>query len=113
MTDPGPSADDLTDAQVAAVQAAADEATSIRAEITARDPSVRAVRDQVDELAAATRLVVDAYRAAGVSTVRAERAATCWLIDPRGPRADLAAADAGPWRRAGDGPGGLGQGPRG
>lgn len=91
----GPTADELTDAQVAAVQAASDEARTRWAEIVARDPSVKAAMTGKygDERAECLHRVRDAYAAVGVSPWRAQQAAEAWLIARRGVRGDLRFAD--------------------
>lgn len=95
MAGDGPASDELTAGQVAAIQAASDEARMLYAEITARDPSVKAAMEGqwLDERTACVHLVRDAYAAAGVSPVRAMQAAESWLVAQQGVRGDLALAD--------------------
>lgn len=95
MTSDGPAAEELTEAQVQAIQTASDEARGRWAEIVARDPSVKAAMtgEHAEERAGCLALVRDAYRAAGVSEGRARQASESWLIAQRGVRGDLALGD--------------------
>lgn len=90
---PGPAADELTDAQVSAIAAACDTAAGELAEIDARDASVRAVRETLAERQAATDRVREAFTRSGVTGARADRAMTVWLIERLDPRRCVAEAD--------------------
>ena len=114
MSDAGPSAEELTDAQVARVQVASDAARMRYEEVVARDPSVKAAMEGVyaDELSACVHDVRDAYLAEGISEERATQASEAWLIVRSGARGDLAFGDeiladfaSGKLRRGGGGMG--------
>lgn len=72
----GPTAAELTDAQIAAIARAGDAAAMALDELAARNPSAAAAREQEPELPPAVRLVVGAYTDARASDQRADRAAT-------------------------------------
>lgn len=95
MTGKGPSADELTDGQVAEIGRRADEARMMLDEIVARDPSVAAAMRGLyaDEIGECIAMVRDAYAAAGVSDGRARQASEAWFMVRLGVRRDLAFAD--------------------
>lgn len=97
MTTPSP--DDLTDADVAAIVRAQDEARVRLDEIHARDPSLRGIQDTLDEQRDAVEPVIAAFQAAGLDRQRASDAATAWVIERLDPVACVRAADETAWRR--------------
>ncbi|WP_224404089.1 hypothetical protein [Pseudonocardia sp. ICBG1034] len=112
MTGDGPSAEELTDAAVARIQAVCDAERMRYEEVVGRDPSVKAAMEgrYPDELSACVHAVRDAYCAEGVSRERAAQASEAWLMIKSGVRGDLAFGDeiladfaSGKLRRGGSG----------